>query len=144
MKRVFLMGLAVAGAFACDRPDTNVQMTSRGELKLTLPDAGMPAFEASHAFGSVKKGESATVSFQAVNTGEDALDIRSVKIDTAAGDTGVFFVSGGTGSVNVGVSRTYSVTFNPVREGAYTGTLVFETNSNSERARLSLTGTGAP
>ncbi|MCU0694964.1 MAG: choice-of-anchor D domain-containing protein [Myxococcaceae bacterium] len=143
MKRMFLMVLGVSAALACGR-NPDVVMTSRGELKLTLPDAGMPVFEASHTFGSVKKGESATLTFQATNTGEDALDIRSVKIETDAGDTGVFFVGGGTGSVNVGVSRAYSVTFNPVREGAYTGTLVFETNANSERARLSLTGTGTP
>jgi hypothetical protein len=144
MKRVFLTIPLVLAALACERPDTDVQMTSRGELKVLLPDAGTPAFEASHAFGSVKKGESGRVAFTVTNTGEDALDIKSFRIETDAANAGAFFVNGGTGSVNVGVNRPYSVTFTPVREGAYSGTLIFETNATSERARLTLTGTGTP
>jgi hypothetical protein len=144
MKRMLLVVPLVVAALACERPDMNVQMTSRGELRLALPDAGMPAFEASHAFGNVKRGESGVVTFQVVNTGEDPLDIRSFKIETPASDSGAFFVSGGTGALNVGVNRTFRVTFTPVREGAYTGTLVFETNANSERARLSMSGAGTP
>jgi hypothetical protein len=144
MKRFFVAVavLAVVLVAGCGRPDTNVQATNRGELKLALPDAGMPAFQTAWAFGDVKMGESRKLSFEVVNTGQDALDIRVVKVDTT--DTGAFFVQGGTGSVAPNVRRAFSVTFAPSRMGAHTGELVFETNANSETARISLTGNAVP
>ncbi|MCA3015143.1 MAG: hypothetical protein INH41_22375 [Myxococcaceae bacterium] len=144
MKRLLVVMVLVVAALACERPEPGVQMTNRGELRLGVPDGGMPGFEVAHAFGEVKTGETAALTLQAVNTGLDTLDITGVKLETASGDSGAFFVVGGTGSVAVGVTRTFRVTFAPVREGAYAGTLVFETNAVSGRARLSLNGTGRP
>lgn len=137
---VVIMSIA-ALVVGCGRAP-NVQGTNRGELKLSLPDAGMPAFETSYAFGDVKVGESKKLSFEVVNTGQDALDIRVVKVMTD--DTGAFFVQGGTGSVAPTVRRAFSVTFAPSRMGAHSGNLVFETNANSETARIALTGNAVP
>lgn len=142
MRHLITVALSLLAVTAgCGRMPT-VQSTNRGELKLSLPDAGMPAFEASHTFGDVKLGESAKLNFEVVNTGQDALDIRVVKVMTD--DTGAFFVQGGTGSVAPNVRRSFSVTFAPSRVGAHMGNLVFETNANSESARISLTGTAVP
>ncbi|MBL8923476.1 MAG: choice-of-anchor D domain-containing protein [Myxococcaceae bacterium] len=131
-----------AFVIGCERPEPNVQGTNRGELKLSLPDAGMPSFEAAHGFGDVKVGESKKLSFEVVNTGPDALDIRVVKVMTD--DPGAFFVQGGTGSVAPAARRAFSVTFAPARMGAHSGNLVFETNANSETARIALTGNAVP
>lgn len=142
MKTTHLISLFVVLSLvlACERP--NVQGTNRGELKVSLPDAGEPAFETTHAFGDVKKGEQTRLTFEVVNTGEDALDIRVIKVETE--DTGAFFVQGGTGSVAPDVRRTFSVTFAPVRTGAHTGNLIFETNANAQPARIVLTGNSIP
>lgn len=143
MKHLTVVTALIAGLVTgCERPNSNVQATNRGELKLSLPDAGTPAFQASWAFGDVKMGESAKLSFEVVNTGQDALDIRVVKVETA--DTGAFFVQGGTGSVAPNVRRAFSVTFAPARAGAHMGNLEFETNANSETAVISLTGNAVP
>ena len=138
--KTLLLSIAVAVLAACNI-DTNVMTTSRGELKISLPDAGTPEFQVSHDFGSVKTGESTKLAFNVVNTGADALDIRVVRIDTT--DTSAFFVQGGSGSVEPHLTRAFSVTFAPSRTGAHTGTLIFETNARAESARISLTGTGA-
>ncbi len=142
MTRFFLVVFAAGVVVACDNRPDNVQGTSRGELKLSLPDGGAPAFEATYNFGTVKVGESAKLTLVAENTGLDALEIRLIKIDTT--ETGAFFVTGGTGSVVPQAKRTYSVTYTPVRAGAQTGNLVFEHNANSESARVSLSGTAVP
>ncbi|MBE2250579.1 MAG: choice-of-anchor D domain-containing protein [Myxococcus sp.] len=141
MKQLTVVAV-LALAFACDRVEPGVQGTNRGELKIALPDAGVPVFETSYGFGDVKTGEQARVTFEVVNTGQDALDIRVIKIMTD--DTGAFFVQGGTGSVAPQVRRTFSVTFAPARAGAHTGNLVFETNANSESARIAITGNAIP
>ena len=141
MKTRLMLLSVFALANACGR-DPGVQTTNRGELKVSLPDAGMPAFETTWGFGEVKKGEQTRLSFEVVNTGQDALDIRVIKIETE--DTGAFFVQGGTGSVAPQVRRTFSVTFAPVRTGAHTGNLIFETNANAQPARIVLSGTSVP
>lgn len=140
MTRILAVAV-LALAVSCGREMT-VQGTNRGELKIALPDAGMAAFEASYGFGDVKKGEQARLNFEVVNTGLDALEIRVVKVQTT--DTGAFFVQGGTGSVAPSVRRSFAVTFAPARDGAHTGNLIFETNANSESARISLTGNAVP
>lgn len=139
MKPLVLLAVLVLGVACSAGP--NITNTNRGELKVTLPDAGMPAFQASHAFGNVKTGESSKLSFSVTNTGADPLNIRVVRIDTA--DTAAFFVQGGTGSVAPQVTRAFSVTFAPTRTGEHTGTLTFETDATAEPAKISLTGTGA-
>lgn len=139
MNRFFLFAVLTLAAACGKQP--GIQTTNRGELKLELPDAGA-VFETSYAFGDVKANESAKLNFTVVNTGLDSLDIRVVKVMTA--DTGAFFVQGGTGSVAPQVRRTFSVTFAPSRMGAHTGDLVFETNANSESAKLTLSGNAVP
>ena len=130
-------------SLACgERIGPGVQGTNRGELKIALPDAGTPAFETTWGFCDVKKGEQTRLTFEVVNTGQDALDIRVIKVETE--DTGAFFVQGGTGSVAPDVRRTFSVTFAPVRTGAHTGNLIFETNANAQPARIVLTGNSIP
>lgn len=141
MKTVLTMVMLALGVVACSG-GPNVMTTNRGELKISLPDAGTPEFEVAHDFGAVKTGESSKLSFNVVNTGADTLDIRVVRIDTT--DTSAFFVQGGTGSVAPQVTRAFSVTFAPSRTGAHTGTLVFETNAKADSARISLSGNATP
>lgn len=138
--KTLLVSTALALLTACST-GPNVMTTNRGELKISLPDAGTPEFQVSHDFGNVKTGESSKLTFNVVNTGADALDIRVVRVDTT--DTSAFFVQGGSGSVAPQVTRAFSVTFAPSRTGAHTGTLIFETNARAESARISLTGNGA-
>jgi hypothetical protein len=142
MIRLMFLFAVLCVASACDRVDPSLQGTNRGELKISLPDAGSPAFEVSHAFGEVKQGEQTRLTFEVVNTGQDSLDIRVIKIMTE--DPGAFFVQGGTGSVAPQVRRTFSVTFAPVRTGAHMGSLTFETNTKADSARMTLTGSAIP
>lgn len=135
-----LSALAVLSLVVACSGGPTITGTNRGELKISLPDGGAPAFLASHAFGDVKTGESSKLSFDVVNTGRDPLNIRVVRIDTT--DAAAFFVQGGTGSVAPQVSRAFSVTFAPTRMGAHTGTMIFETDATAESAKISLTGTG--
>jgi hypothetical protein len=137
------MVIVVGGACGVGGPAGGpIRMTNRGELKLVLPDAGMPVFEGAFSFGSVKRGESARLSFETVNTGADPLDIQEIRLEAPDSDNGSFFVQGGAGTVPVGVRRAYNVTFAPVREGAHTATLLFETNANAASAKVLLTGSG--
>lgn len=134
--KLLTLVLSCLAALACGRgPD--VMMTSRGELQFSVPDGGAVP-ELTHGFGDVRSGESAKVSFEVVNVGIDPIDIKVVKVATE--DLGAFFVQGNAGSVPPRVKRTFTVTFAPVREGAYTGNLEFETNANTGTARVVLTG----
>jgi hypothetical protein len=136
---ISLFAACLATTFSCGgRVDPGIMATNRGELKISLPDAGAPTFETRYGFGDVKKGEQTRLTFEVVNTGQDALDIRVIKVETE--DTGAFFVQGGTGSVAPQVRRTFSVTFAPVRTGVHTGNLSFETNANAQPARIVLNG----
>lgn len=141
MKCFILLGVMSVAALACDPGRGMVMMTSRGELKFVSTDGGSES-EVAHAFGDVKTGESASFSIEVINAGLDPLDIKVAKVTTD--DVGAFFVQGGMGSVAPDAKRTFKVTFAPVRAGAHTGNLLFETNAASQTARISLTGTAVP
>lgn len=141
MMRVLMTMMLAVVAMSCGRPTPGLTGTNRGELKIVVADGGAE-FEIAHGYGDVKTGEEALLNFEVTNTGVDTLDIKVVKVMTE--DTGAFFVRGGMGSVAPDAKRTFTVTFAPVRAGAHTGNLVFETNAEAQAARISLTGTALP
>lgn len=88
----------------------------------------------SGAFGSLTGGQSGTLAFQVINTGENAL---TGTVTT----TSPFSISSGTPyNIAGGKTGVVNVAFSPTAAGAFTGNVIF--NSNGGNKTNSVTGTG--
>ena len=100
------------------------------------------------AFGSVNVGTTATQpSVTLTNTGNQALTISSVKINSSIGTPGDFALSGSNtcetiGSLAPNGTCTVSVTFTPAATGAVTGRVDITDDAPGSPHTIALTGTG--
>lgn len=112
------------------------------------PAAALSISPASHDYGDVLTGETASQTFTVTNSGESG---SNASIDTITPPAGDFSVTGGTcnaGSttLSAGASCTIALQFAPAADGAQSGSLTVDgtdtINSNSVQTSASVQGTG--
>ncbi|MEI6085370.1 MAG: PKD domain-containing protein [Verrucomicrobiota bacterium] len=89
---------------------------------------------ASRAFGSLTVGQTGTLTFQVINTGENPL------IGTASAASPYSITSGGSYNLAGGQTGIVTVAFSPVAAGAFNRNVIF--NSNGGNSTNAVTGTG--